>query len=247
MLTGMFLFLQIPKLLFREILQNSETFCSTVRHGVYSESFQKHFNIFSPQNVYQSIFLQENGSDELSVGSGAFGFTHLMDLSPAEVAFLGTGSFMERLMFSIMRWDRNFLDGLIDTLMETTDDDSECSFLESGKLRAVTRMLLMPSRSITTIFQKKLATGPGDTPFEALVVSHRDRLLSNIRLLRSTYTFIPRTRAPPVCFHLIIFFTAYFYFCGQADWPPNGRNNTCHYLREQFEKYSLPQKLVLCF
>lgn len=138
-----------------------------------------------------------------------------------------------------MRWDRKFLDGLIDTLMETMNDDSECSFLESGKLRAVTRMLLMPSRSITTIFQKKLATGPGDTPFEALVVSHRDRLLSNIRLLRSTYTFIPRTRAPPVCFHLIIFFTAYFYFCGQADWPPNGRNNACHYLRDQFEKYSL--------
>lgn len=191
----------IPKLLYREILQNSETFYSAVRHGVYSESFQKHFNIFSPQNVYQSIFLQENGSDELSVGSGTFGFTHLMDLSPAEVAFLGTGSFMERLMFSIMRWDRKFLDGLIDTLMETMDDDSECSFLESGKLRAVTRMLLMPSRSITTIFQKKLATGPGDTPFEALVVSHRDRLLSNIRLLRSTYTFIPRTRAPPVNAH----------------------------------------------
>ena len=194
------MFIQIPKLLYREILHNSETFCSAVRHGVYSESFQKHFNIYSPQNVYQSIFSQEDDSDELPVRSGTFGFTHLMDMSPAEVAFLGTGSFLERLMFSIMRWDRQFLDGLIDTLIETMDDDSEHSFLESGKVRAVTRMLLMPSRSVNTVFQKKLATGPGGTPFEDLVVSHRDRLLSNIRLLRSTYTFIPRTRAPPVCF-----------------------------------------------
>ncbi|KAL6133999.1 hypothetical protein ACLB2K_066232 [Fragaria x ananassa] len=191
----------VPKLLYREILQNSETFCSAVRHGVYSESFQKHFNIYSPQNVHQSIFYPENDSDELSVRSGTFGFTHLMDLSPEEVAFVGTGSFMERLMFSIMRWDRQFLDGLIDTLMETVDDDPECSYLESGKVRAVTRMLLMPSRSITTVFQKKLATGAGDTPFEGLVVSHRDRLLSNIKLLRATYTFIPRTRAPPVNAH----------------------------------------------
>ncbi|XP_050384749.1 chromatin-remodeling ATPase INO80 isoform X2 [Argentina anserina] len=191
----------IPKLLYQEILQNSETFCSAVRHGVYSELFQKHFNIYSPHNVYQSIFLQEDDSDELSVRSGTFGFTHLMDLSPAEVAFLGTGSFMEQLMFSIMRWDHQFFDGFIDTLMETIDDDSEHNFLDSGKVRAVTRMLLMPSRSITTILRRNMATGPGGTPFEDLVVSHRDRLLSNIRLLRSTYTFIPRTRAPPVNAH----------------------------------------------
>ncbi|RXI04738.1 hypothetical protein DVH24_039012 [Malus domestica] len=185
----------IPKLFYQEILRSSETFCSAVRHGVYKESFEKYFNIFSPGNVYQSTLLQEDSS---SVGSGTFGFTRMMDLSPAEVAFLGTGSFMERLMFSIVRWYRQFLDGIVDSLMETMNDDSECSHLESGQVRAVTRMLLMPSRSVTNFLQKKLATGPGDDPFEALVVSPRDRLLSNTRLLHSAYTFIPRTRAPPV-------------------------------------------------
>ncbi|CAN6557160.1 unnamed protein product [Malus baccata var. baccata] len=188
----------IPKLFYQEILRSSETLCSAVQHGVYKESFEKYFNIFSPGNVYQSTLLQENSS---SVGSGTFGFTRMMDLSPAEVAFLGTGSFMERLMFSIVRWDRQFLDGIVDSLMETMDDDSDCSYLESGKVRAVTRMLLMPSRSVTNFLQKKLATGPGDDPFEALVVSHSDRLLSNTRLLHSAYTFIPRTRAPPVNAH----------------------------------------------
>ncbi|KAI5318254.1 hypothetical protein L3X38_037962 [Prunus dulcis] len=191
----------IPKLFYQEILQSSEIFCSAVRHGVYRESFEKYFNVFSPENVHRSIFLQENSSDELSINSGTFGFTHLIELSPAEVAFLGTGSFMERLMFSIMRWDRQFLDGTVDSLVETMKDDFECSYLDSGKVRAVTRMLLMPSRSVTNVLQNKLATGPGDAPFEALVVSHRDRLLSNTRLLHSTYTFIPRARAPPVNAH----------------------------------------------
>lgn len=110
-----------------------------------------------------------------------------------------------------MRWDRQFLDGTVDSLVETMKDDFECSYLDSGKVRAVTRMLLMPSRSVTNVLKNKLATGPGDAPFEALVVSHQDRLLSNTRLLHSTYTFIPRARAPPVCFQLFNF-CYYYYF-----------------------------------
>lgn len=70
--------------------------------------------------------------------------------------------------------------------------------LIGGKVRAVTRMLLMPSRSETNVLRRRFATGPGDSPFEALVTSYPDRLLSNIKLLHSTYTFIPRARAPPV-------------------------------------------------
>lgn len=161
--------------------------------------FYKYFNVFSSGNVYQSIFQQESISNECCIRSGTFGFSHLMDLSPAEVAFLGTGSFMERLMFSISRWDNQFLDGTLDDLMDVLDDDFNSSYLEMGTVRVVTRMLLMPSRSKTNLLRRKIATGPGSDPFEALVVSHQDRLLSNTKLLHSTYTFIPRTRAPPVC------------------------------------------------
>lgn len=168
--------------------------------------------MFSPENVYRSIFLQEDNSDGLFVGSRTFGFTRLMDLSPSEVTFLATGSsFMERLLFSVPRWDRQFLDGISDSLMEAMDDDTECSYLERGKVRAVTRMLLMPSRSETNLLRSKCATGPGDAPFEALVVPHQDRILSNIRLLHSAYTFIPRTRAPPVCFSFTDLSFTFFY------------------------------------
>jgi DNA helicase INO80 len=188
---------QVPKVVHNEIVQSSEVLCSAIGRGVGRESFQKHFNIFSPENVYRSVYAQDNISDRLLIKSGTFGFTHLMDLSPAEVAFLATSSFMERLLFSIMRQGQQFLDGTIDLLMEDMEDDNG-NHLEKCKVRAVTRMLLMPSRSETDILQRKIATGLADNPFKALVNSHQDRLLSSIKLLHSTYTSIPRTRAPPV-------------------------------------------------
>lgn len=195
---------QIPRLVHQEIARSSETLGLAVRNNVCRESYHKLFNIFSPDIVYRSIFMPEDNLDEFSVKSGTFGFTRLMDLSPSEVTFLARGYFMEKLLFSVMRWDRQFLDGVTDSLMEAMDDAPECSYLERGKVRAVTRMLLMPSRSETNLFRSKYATGPGDCPFEALVVPHQDRLLSNSRLLHSAYTFIPQTRAPPVCFPLFI-------------------------------------------
>lgn len=142
--------------------------------------------------------------------SGNFGFTHMMDLSPQEVTFLATGSFMERLLFSMMRWEQKFIDEAVDFLMETIDDDPECSYLEKEKVRAVTRMLLVPSRSETQFLQKKWQTGPSHAPFEALVVPHQDRVLSNARLLHSAYTYIPQSRAPPVCCFLIICCSYFF-------------------------------------
>lgn len=138
--------------------------------------------------------------------SGTFGFTHLMDLSPAEVTFLANGSFLERLLFSIMRWDRQFLDGIVDFIMESIDDDPENGSLEQGKVRAVTRMLLMPSISQTNLLRRKLATGPGDAPYEALVIPQQERLQSNVGLLHSAYTFIPKTRAPPVFFFNSVYY-----------------------------------------
>ncbi|CAJ2673301.1 unnamed protein product [Trifolium pratense] len=187
---------QIPKLVYQDIMQSSETLSSAVGRGVSRETFQKHFNIFEPENVHRSIF-----SEETNVESGNFGFTHLMDLSPQEVAFLATGSFMERLLFSMMRWEKNVFDEVGDFLTEYIVDDPECNFLEKGKVRAVTRMLLLPSRSETKFLQKRFATGLSHAPFEGLVVLHQDRLLSNARLLHSAYTYIPPTRAPPIDAH----------------------------------------------
>ena len=134
-----------------------------------------------------------------------------MDLSPSEVSFLGTSSFMERLLFSLTRWNRQFFDEFIDSFMETMDDDPEFDYIGSGKVRAVTRMLLIPSRSVINLLEKKFATGPGNDPFEALVVSPQDRLVSNSRLLHSTYTFIPQSRAPAVSFVCSFLFTLFVY------------------------------------
>ncbi|XP_031280967.1 chromatin-remodeling ATPase INO80 isoform X2 [Pistacia vera] len=189
---------KIPKLVHQEILQSSEAFCSSVGRGIFSELFQKRFNIFTAENVYRSVHSHESSSDALPVKSGTFGFTHLMDLSPAEVSFIANSSFLEKLLFSILRWDRQFLDGIIDLLMESMDNKLNNDLVDSGKVRAVTRLLLIPSRSDTNLLRRKFAMGAGYAPFEDLVVSQQERLLSNIKLLHATYSFIPRARAPPI-------------------------------------------------
>ncbi|KAK3039618.1 hypothetical protein RJ639_027209 [Escallonia herrerae] len=188
----------VPKLIYHEVVQNSDMLLSAARHIFSREFFEKRYSIFSPENVYRSILAQDNSSDGYFGKSGTFGFTHLIDLSPAEVAFLATGSSMERLLFSIMRWDRQFLDIILDMLMEAEDDEFHSRHLGREKVRAVTRMLLLPSRSDGNLLRRRLGTGPGDAPYEALVLSHQDRLSSNFRLLHSAYSFIPRARAPPI-------------------------------------------------
>ncbi|KAL5059285.1 hypothetical protein RYX36_030889 [Vicia faba] len=187
---------EIPKLVYQEILRRSVTLSSDVGHGICRESFQKYFNIFRPENIYKSVF-----SEDMHVKSGTFGFTHLMGLSPQEVTFLVTGSFMERLLFSMMRWEQKFSNEVLDFLTETIIDDLECSYLEEGKVRTVTRMLLVPLRSETKFLQNRLPTGLSHAPFEALVVPHQERILSNARLLHSAYTYIPKSRAPPIGAH----------------------------------------------
>ncbi|PWA98266.1 INO80-like protein [Artemisia annua] len=188
---------EVPKLIYQDIVQSSDIFVSEVKHGLARELFEKRFNIFSPDNVYRSIFTQ----DKDGAKSGAFGFTRLIDLSPAEVSFLANGFLIERLLFSVMRWDRQFLDGIVDLMMETEDDDTECKNIGNEKVKAVTRMLLLPSKSETNALRRRLPTGPGDAPFETLVLPHQDRLASNVRLLHSAFSFIPKTRAQPVNAH----------------------------------------------
>ncbi|XP_076955078.1 chromatin-remodeling ATPase INO80-like [Bidens hawaiensis] len=160
------------------------------KHSTRKEFFEKHFNIFSPLRIYQSIFKQVKYGPYYN---GAFGFTRLIDLSPAETSFIANASMMERLLFSISRCDSSILDEVVDFITEDEDNN-----IGKEKVKAVTRMLLLPSKSEMNILKRRLATGPTDAPFEALVLSHEDRLASDVRLLHSAFSFIPPIRAPPI-------------------------------------------------
>lgn len=190
----------MPKLVYQEIMQGSKLLSSTIGRGVSRELFKRHFNIYSPENVFHSIFSEGNKSNTTFVKSGTYGFAHLMGLSPQEVMFSASGSFMEQVLFSMVKWEQKFMNDVVDFVMETIDQDPQYSCLERGKVRAVTRMLLVPTKSEMEIFHRKFATGPSHAPFEALVVPYQDRIISNARIIHSAYTYIPRARAPPVCY-----------------------------------------------
>ncbi|KAL3534402.1 hypothetical protein ACH5RR_002863 [Cinchona calisaya] len=191
---------KIPKLVYQELVLPSNTCCSDLGQGFSKELFEKYFNIFSPDNVYRSALQIDENPDCSFVRNGTFGFASLTDLTPSELSLLATGNFVERLLFSMMRWDRQFLDGILDLLMETEDDNLELNQIGWEKVRAATRMLLLPPKSDTTLLRRH-ATGPEDAPFESLVMPHQDRILSSIKLLHSTYSYIPRARAPPIIAH----------------------------------------------
>lgn len=192
---------KIPKLVYQEVGHASKIQHSAAGQGISSASFQKYFNIFSPENVYHSIFQQDCILDGTFVQSGTFGFSRLIDLSPGEVSFLATSSAMERLLFSVTKLDRQFLDGMLDLLTDNVDDDIHLAHIGKEKVRAVTRMLLSPSKSESKLHTWRPAGVFGGSPFEALVMPHDDRLLSNVNILHSVYSFIPRTRAPPINAH----------------------------------------------
>ncbi|XP_027173868.1 chromatin-remodeling ATPase INO80 [Coffea eugenioides] len=191
---------EIPKLIYQEVVRQSNICFSALGQGFTKELFEKYFNIFAPENIYRSMLQMDENLDGSFVHNGTFGFASLADLAPSELSLLATGTSVERLLFSIMRWDRQFIDGILDLLMETEEDDFELNQIGREKVRAVTRMLLLPPKSDTTLLRRH-ATGPEDAPFESLVMPHQDRLLSNIKLLHSTYSYIPRTRAPPISAH----------------------------------------------
>ncbi|KAL2923492.1 Chromatin-remodeling ATPase INO80 [Bienertia sinuspersici] len=189
---------QMPKLVYKDVVRGSGMLCSAAGRGVSRGTFEKYFNLFTPNTIYRSIIPRESTINAPSIGSGTFGFTHLIDLSPMEVTFVANCSFLERLMFSIMIQDRQYLDEVVNLFTEVEDDGLQ---IETGKVRAITRMLLTPSKSGSKFLRRKFVTGSKDASFEALVVSHEDRLLSNITLLHSAYTFIPQSRAPPISAH----------------------------------------------
>ncbi|XP_051149034.1 chromatin-remodeling ATPase INO80 [Andrographis paniculata] len=175
---------KMPKLVYQEVGEASKIHYLESDRRLCGKSLVKLFNIFSPENIYNSSLQQ----------SEAFGFSRLIDLSPAEMSYLATSSFMERLLFSVLRSDRQFLDGILDMMLETDDSND----IGTEKVRAVTRMLLMPCKSQANLLQRSLATGPTGALFESLVMPYQDRILSNVKIIHSVYSFIPRTRAPPI-------------------------------------------------
>ncbi|KAF9593859.1 hypothetical protein IFM89_025650 [Coptis chinensis] len=116
---------EVPKLVHQGFGPSAGTLCSAC---------EKLFNVFSPGNIYQSSVQLDKRSDECTTANrGSFGFSRLMDLSAEEVAFLARGSFMDRLLFSVMRWDRQFLDEILDFVIEDEGDDFHYEHLDRGK------------------------------------------------------------------------------------------------------------------
>ncbi|KAL6593915.1 hypothetical protein ACP70R_048816 [Stipagrostis hirtigluma subsp. patula] len=187
---------EIPKLVYEGIICNMES--PGKGCGFENGFLNRLFNIFLPGNIHRSAVPDTNSQDRTVISSGAFGFTRLTDLSPVEASFLATCSLFERLAFSAMRWKRNYVDEIVDAFLDTEDPDLQFSENDCTKVRAVARLLLSPTKLEPSFLRTKIETGSSDSPYEALVLSHHDRLVSSIRLLRSAYAFIPPARAPPI-------------------------------------------------
>lgn len=166
--------------------------------GFRSGYLNRLFNIFLPGNVHCSAIPFANSSNESVLSSGAFGFTRLSNLSPVETSFLATCSFFERLAFLAMQLNRSYTDEIMDAFLDSEGPDVHSYQNDATSIRAVARLLLSSTKAKPSVLRTKIGTGPSDCAYEALVLSHHDRLASNIRLLRSAYAFIPPARAPPV-------------------------------------------------
>lgn len=186
---------QIPKLVYEGI---SNTEMPMHSCGFPRGSFNRMFNIFMPSYIHQSAFPEAISPDNTVLSSGAFGFTRLINLSPVEASFVATCSLFNRLAFSAVQWNKKYIDELVDAFVDSESTDLQVTQNDVTKVRAVVRLLLSPTKAESSLLRTKTETGPNDNPYEALVLSHHERLVSNIRLLRSTYAFIPPARAPPV-------------------------------------------------
>ncbi|RLN41204.1 DNA helicase INO80 [Panicum miliaceum] len=185
---------EIPKLVYEGIICNMEI--SGNGCGFRSGYLNRLFNIFLPSNIHCSAIPEANSSNESVLSSGAFGFTRLSNLSPVEASFLATSSLFERLAFLAMQLNMKYTDEIMDAFVDS--EGPQFSQNDATSIRAVARLLLSSTKDKPSLLRTKIGTGPGDCPYEALVLSHHDRLASNIRLLRSAYAFIPPARAPPV-------------------------------------------------
>ncbi|KAG8063353.1 hypothetical protein GUJ93_ZPchr0003g17346 [Zizania palustris] len=187
---------EIPKLVYKGTICNMEM--SMHGCGFPCGSFNRMFNIFLPGYIHQSAFPESISTNNSVLSSGAFGFTRLINMSPVEASFLATCSLFNRLAYSAAQWDKKYTDELVDAFLDSESTDLQFNQNDVTKIRAVARLLLSPTKAESSLFRTKIATGPSDNPYEALVLSHHDRLASSIRFLRSTHAFIPPARAPPI-------------------------------------------------
>ncbi|CAL4922672.1 unnamed protein product [Urochloa decumbens] len=187
---------EIPKLVYEGIICNMEF--SGYGCGFRSGYLNRLFNIFLPSNIHCSAIPETNSSDMSVLSSGSFGFTRLSNLSPVEASFLATSSLFERLAFLAVQMNRNYTDEIMDAFIDSEGPNIQSSQNDGSRIRAAVRLLLSSTKTKPSLLRTKIGTGPGDCPYEALVLSHHDRLASNIRLLRSAYAFIPPARAPPI-------------------------------------------------
>lgn len=117
----------IPKLVYRECTENLPIFSSGSPQCFQQKWLNNLMNVFSTDNVHRSVFPMQENDMESVVRSGTFGFSRMVDLSPTEVAFLAKSSQVEKWLFSL-------------TIGQNPDE------IEEGKVRAVTKMLMMPPR-----------------------------------------------------------------------------------------------------
>ncbi|KAG6552261.1 hypothetical protein Mapa_006111 [Marchantia paleacea] len=192
---------QIPKLLYRDGLRCLPTSSSGSCQGFAEKWLKNRLSIFSADNIHYSIFSHsEGGGCQGSYSrSGGFGFCRLLNLSPSEVEFLAKASTQERWLYSILLDDSPLI-GQILAQQEKSDigDESLEADIEDPKTRAVRRLLMIPGRSESSLLREKRFTGRTSDPFEALIISYKERFLQSVGLLRSVRKLMPAVRAPQI-------------------------------------------------
>jgi len=189
--------------------------------GFYEKWVKSRFSVFSPENVHCSS-VGRSCSEESPSRSGAFGFIRMLDLSAAETSFLARASSLERCLFALLQSeDPPSVECYGDLSKVITVDEHKTEIHGNGSLggehsrsslefldeedswdartRCVRRMLMLPSKASLKVLRAKHSSGPKWEPFESLFVSHQDRLLGTIGLLRSVRKYMPPVRAPQVC------------------------------------------------
>ncbi|GLJ11725.1 hypothetical protein SUGI_0175460 [Cryptomeria japonica] len=166
---------KIPKLVYRECTENLPVSSSGSPQCFQQKWLNNLLNVFSTENVHRSLFPVSENETESVVRSGTFGFSRMVDLSPTEVAFLAKSSQVEKWLFSL-------------TIDQYPNE------MEEGKVRAVTKMLMMPPRPADFSFLRSSPLGLS----KALIVSLAYRFLRKARKYRPFHSFVPAVSAPPV-------------------------------------------------
>ena len=218
------LLFKIPKLLFRDGMRCLPTESSGSAQGFYEKWVKSRFSVFSPEYVYYSAagLNSRSRADERSAHSGVFGFIRMVGLSASETSFIARACGLERCLFSLLRSEEPSLVECYGEFSkaitvveehksdirgnEPSDGEQSSSYMQvlddedslDSRLSCVRRMLMLPSRADLKSFMTKRPSGPEYQPFESLVVSHQDRLLGSIGLLRSVRTYMPAVRAPQI-------------------------------------------------